>query len=244
MIVAHEPTRGLSVAPPDPLRYDGQTDEPLESTALLIAVIPSGARVLDVGCGTGSVSCLVRDRCRAQVVGLEPNVARAEEARRRGLQVIAAPFAPEVTIPLGKFDVVMFADVLEHLVDPVPALERAGNLLRPGGRVVASIPNVAHWTVRWDLLWGRFDYQPCGIMDATHLRWFTRKGIDRLFAGAGFSIESHRMSANVYLPEYGKRAPWRWMPHRVRSRLICCGVHCFPLLFGCQHVVAARVTHA
>jgi len=86
------------------------------------------------------------------------------------------------------FDVVLFADVLEHLYDPLAALRKAIPHLREGGRVVASIPNIAQISVIYDLLYGRFDYAKTVILDDTHIRFFTRRSVLDLFTKAGLSI--------------------------------------------------------
>jgi SAM-dependent methyltransferase len=134
---------------------------------------------------------------------------------------------------------VLLADVLEHLVDPIHMLEEVKSALKPDGRVVASIPNVAHWTMRLRLLAGRFDYAPTGIMDATHLRWFTRKGVQRLFDGAGYEIERFSGAAGAWMDEY-RWTPLRFLPEWRRSQILagCCSVA--PGLFAVQHVVSAR----
>jgi methionine biosynthesis protein MetW len=236
---AVEAGAGLSAAPADPLRYNNQPVVWYESPALTAAAVPPGSRVLDVGCGTGSVSVLVRDRQKAEIVGVEPSPERAELARSRGLTVHTSLFpAPDVPAD-GSFDVVLFADVLEHLVDPGAALLAARRYLRPGGWVVASLPNVAHWTVRWDLLWGKFRYQPYGMMDATHLRWFTREGLDQLLAAAGFEVEHYAGAAGLY--EYLRRWPWRWARTRGNAWLAPKLIRLWPTMFAYQHVVRARM---
>ena len=236
-----EAVGGLSVAPVDPLRYDGQSDERWEATGMLLRMIPEGARVLDVGCGTGSISCLVRDLRRAEVVGIEPNPERARLAGQRGIPVVVGTYDDGIVRRHGAFDVVLFADVLEHLEDPASMLRQVRGALAPGGRVLASIPNVAHWSVRLDLLRGRFDYQPTGIMDATHLRWFTRASAGRLFRAAGYEVRELRHSAGMFLPAY-TASPLRVVPPRARLAVVRRLASVAPGLFGCQHVVAATPT--
>ncbi len=85
-------------------------------------------------------------------------------------------------------------DVLEHLPDPERALAAARRLLRPGGRLFVSVPNVANLTVRLSLLFGRFEYGDRGIMDRTHLRFFTRKSALRMVRGAGFEVLRKEMT--------------------------------------------------
>lgn len=221
------------------LRYGGGDLDPSEATGLLLALIPERARVLDVGCGNGRFSEMIREHRHAEVVGLEPHPERARAAAARGLEVIEGVFAEDVVQGLEPFDVVVFADVLEHLEDPASALRTASGLLAAGGAVIASVPNVAHWTIRVNLLRGRFDYQPIGLMDATHLRWFTQAGLERLFSSSGYHITDWNASAGTWLPDYEWRLPWRWMPPRRRAALVRRLSRRWPTVFGCQHVVRA-----
>ena len=223
----------------DPLRYDGHLDAPQEVARMLAELVPIGSRVLDVGCGTGSVSRIIADTRRAQIIGIEPDSCRAAAARARGLEVHEQLFTDAILQELEAFDVIVFADVLEHVADPSSFLQLAQRALRPGGRVIASVPNVAHWSVRVDLLRGRFDYQPFGIRDATHLRWFTAETIRLLFESSGFRVVSLQHTAGVTLPEYEARRPWRWIPRHRRGSLIRVLARRLPLLFGCQHIVHA-----
>jgi methionine biosynthesis protein MetW len=236
-----ESARGLTAERIDPLRYDGQYIDNWESTGLICDMIPSGSRILDVGCGTGSVSVLIRDTCHATVIGIEPNEMRAQAAMRRGLEVHVGVLDASTAAAVGKFDVVIFADVLEHVPDPILLLEAARPVLRDGGSVVISTPNVAHWSVRWDLFRGRFNYQSRGIMDATHLRWFTRATLESLFTEAGYTVDRYQVSAGLWMPEYRFRRPWSWMSQSLREKIVHAGVKHYPAVFGCQHVVKASL---
>jgi SAM-dependent methyltransferase len=151
-------------------------------------VPPDCRRVLEVGCGEGRLGALLKRRgCR--VAGLELVPEAAERARERLDEVATAdveadgfPFSP------GSFDAVIFADVLEHLVDPWRVLREAAALLVPGGAVVASIPNVQNLDVVRRLLTGRFEYRERGILDRGHLRFFTLHSTRGLFAQAGLTL--------------------------------------------------------
>jgi len=236
-----EHVRGLVENEIDPLRYGGQSDDPKESPGIVLSYIPKGARVLDVGCGTGSITRLIRDLRDARIIGLEPNADRAQAARESGLEIINDVFTRETVAGLPPFDVVVFADVLEHLVDPAAALEVACTLLAPGGAIVASVPNVAHWTVRYELLCGRFDYRDLGIMDATHLRWFTAGNLQRLFRSCGLHVERYAGSAGLWMNEYRDRRPFTWFHPERREQFVLAGVRRWPGLFACQHVVRAAL---
>ncbi len=231
--------RGLLTELPSPFRYSGQDLDPAESTGLISTMIPSGARVLDVGCGTGSVSRLIMDACHCTVLGIEPDAERAAAANANGIEIVGAQLTDELIPRLGLFDVVLFADVLEHLVDPFGMLRLAQRFLRAGGAVVASLPNVAHWTVRLNLLRGHFDYQPVGIMDATHLRWFTIRSLHRLFSQAGYSIVDTKASAGMWMQVYQMRA-WQWIPRRILRKILHATVRAWPTLFACQYVIKAE----
>lgn len=231
---------------PDALRY-GETSvepnesvDPTEAVGILRSFIPAGARVLDVGCGAGGVTRAMTNGRTDQVVCVEPDQARAAAARDRGLEVHCGVFNAAFVSSHGPFDAIVFGDVLEHMADPAEALALALDRLTPSGAVLISVPNVAHWTIRLKLLFGRFDYAETGLMDATHLRWFTRKTLIGMLERQGFAITDMTVSAGRWLHAY-RRLPWRLLSTPVRNRFINALVRSFPTLFGCQHVVRAVV---
>ena len=234
---------GFLPADPNPLRYDNHSTDPCEVGGMLAALAPKNARILDVGCGTGSLAKIIMEASRSSLVGIEPDENRAATARSRGIDVHVGLLTEELLPQLGSFDAVIFADVLEHVPDPTGLVALARRTLRPGGCVLISVPNVAHWSVRIDLLRGRFDYEPCGIMDATHLRWFTAKTIRRVVEAAGLQVEFMGQTAGTGLGSYARR-PWRWMGHSFRNKLIHGLLRIRPTLFGCQHIVKARLPAA
>jgi SAM-dependent methyltransferase len=95
---------------------------------------------------------------------------------------IELPYAPET------FDALLASEVIEHLIDPSATLKRLAKLLKPGALVIASVPNVAHWRIVADLVRGRFDYTDWGVMDRTHLRWFTPRSFKELLEDAGIDV--------------------------------------------------------
>jgi 2-polyprenyl-3-methyl-5-hydroxy-6-metoxy-1,4-benzoquinol methylase len=90
----------------------------------------------------------------------------------------------------GRFDAIFFGDVLEHLEDPAAALARVRPWLSERGAVIASVPNVGHWSVISDLAAGRFDYVPYSILSGTHVRFFTRRTLTDLFEACGYEIRA------------------------------------------------------
>src|SRR5437868_4119947 len=124
---------GFVDASVDALRYDGHTLDPDEVAGVLASFVPMGARVLDVGCGTGSVARILADSRRASVIGVEPDESRAAVAATRCMDVRIGVLSESLLKELGHFDVVLFADVLEHLAEPVPMLLLARKALKPEG---------------------------------------------------------------------------------------------------------------
>jgi 2-polyprenyl-3-methyl-5-hydroxy-6-metoxy-1,4-benzoquinol methylase len=152
--------------------------------------VPAGARaVLDVGCSRGATAAALRRAGVLRVVGIEPNQADAVEARRLCDHVIALALEEVRDEFPGEFDAVLFGDVLEHLADPSAALARVRPWLSPSGRLIASVPNLGHWSVVSDLLEGRFDYVPYSILSGTHIRFFTRRTLVDLFEASGYVAE-------------------------------------------------------
>lgn len=218
----------------DSLRYENQSTDPDDVGLKLASLVSRTGRVLDVGCGTGSVTEIIKARTGTDVIGIEPDPARSAAAAERGLTVYCECLSQEFLRQRGPFDTILFADVLEHLPNPGEVLLIAKQGLAPGGAIVASVPNAAHFFVRMNLLRGRFEYHDCGIMDVTHLRWFTHETLHRFFSNLGFTVTDHLHTVNSDMPEYRAR-PWRWLPYK--RELIKIMVRISPNLFGCQHVV-------
>lgn len=234
---------GFLVEAPNPLRYTPPAPvyDLSEAIGATLDIIPSGSRVLDIGCGTGWTGKDLKEKKGCEVLGVEPNEARAEVARSHGIQVHIGYLEDLRVEEVGLFDMILFGDVLEHLPDPFSMLCLAKRYLRPGGSVVVLVPNVAHWMVRLDLLRGRFEYQESGIMDATHLRWFTEKTLRKLLENAGYRVDEWRVTCGNWMPEYACKRPFRWMRVSHRYKLVKKMTRWFPRLLGCQHIMRASL---
>lgn len=164
-------------------------DDGYSSHALILARLGrgQGRRVLDVGAADGFLA----ERLAAagwRVTALEGDPELAARARGRSEAVIVADLDREVPAVPGPYDAIVYGDVLEHLSDPLGVLLRLNRSLVPEGVVVVSVPNVAHLWVRLSLLVGRFDYVSRGILDRSHLRFFTRRTLLDLVAAAGLEV--------------------------------------------------------
>jgi 2-polyprenyl-3-methyl-5-hydroxy-6-metoxy-1,4-benzoquinol methylase len=156
-----------------------------------ISFVGGNRRVLEIGCANGRMSRFLTERgCDVTGVELDPELSRQAATVCR--RVITGSIEVPETLPADEqFDVVLLADVLEHLAWPDRVLHRLGKSLAPGGALVIAIPNAAFWTMRLRLLLGRFDYSPNGgMLDRGHLRFFTRRSILRLLRECGFRIET------------------------------------------------------
>ncbi|HWD90013.1 MAG TPA: class I SAM-dependent methyltransferase [Mucilaginibacter sp.] len=157
----------------------------------IMPFIPLSIRsALDVGCGNGGFGAMLKEKRSCQVWGIEPNRDAAQEAGNKLDHVINGLFGKDVpALSDEKFDAIFFNDVLEHLADPQEALDYCRDLLNPGGYVIASIPNVRWYPVVLSLLrYKDFRYENAGVMDKTHLRFFTHKSMVRMFEDAGYKV--------------------------------------------------------
>lgn len=162
--------------------YSGERDD------LVSLVPPTVKKVLDVGCAQGGYGKRLKAaRPEVEVIGLELNPIMAKTARTIYDEVIGAR-VEEIRLST-KFDLINCGDILEHLTDPWAVLQNLYDLLNPGGYLVLSVPNIGHWSVVMDLLEGRFEYIPVGLLCVSHVRWFTERSIRQALKEAGFQID-------------------------------------------------------
>ena len=176
-------------------RYDVDiqtpTDEASETShTRTVRLVGSGKRVLDVGCATGSLAeVLVGNGCTVVGVERDPGAAKRAAAHCAHVEVMDLDGGDlQALAGHGPFDVIVAADVLEHLLDPARTLRQLAGLLAPQGYLVTSIPNVAHGSVRLALLAGRFPYSDVGLLDHTHLRFYTLSSMTDMITDGGFDL--------------------------------------------------------
>jgi SAM-dependent methyltransferase len=171
--------------------------------------LPDGPlRILDAGCGAGAgISGAKARRPGWAVTGIERDPELAERARTRCDRVLEGDvrtILPALESEGERFDAVVFADVLEHLEDPVAALSAARRIAVPGARLLVSVPNAGHLSIVRDLIGGRFDPVPAGLCDAHHLRWFTRDSLTRAVEEAGWRLGAVEAEAGAPAPSPGE----------------------------------------
>ncbi len=200
--------------PSDAGKYDFAVDPGNRNSTygLICDRVPEGAAVLDIGCSSGNLG-LVLERLRGcRVLGIDIDRDAVAVARSQGLEAIVADLTREpaaVVVGERRFDVIILADVLEHLVSPASVLAPVGALLNPGGRVLCSFPNITHVDVQAMLAQDEWRTQPTGILDETHLRFFTAGSFTSLAFSCGYDVAAIE---RVTLPllgtevlDYGRR---------------------------------------
>ncbi|AKG22277.1 class I SAM-dependent methyltransferase [Calothrix sp. 336/3] len=180
----------------------------------MLHLVGENKQVIDFGCATGYFAKLLAAK-NCQVTGIELNPKAAKMAEKYCEKVIVADLdyiSLEDILSSQIFDVAVFGDILEHLRNPWKVLTEIRNFLNPDGYIVASIPNIAHGAVRLNLLQGKFEYTNLGILDDTHLRFFTRETIYDLLEKSGYLID---VMERITLPIFSGS---NWIPHLEKNQ--------------------------
>lgn len=207
----------------------------------IVELVGHRKQVLEFGCASGYLSeMLAAQGC--QVVGIERDPAAALAAQQHCRSVITADLNTLQTIsyPLGSFDVLLFTDVLEHLLDPVTVLRRFLPYLKSNGRVVVSIPNIANWTIRWELIRGRWNHTDNGLMDKTHLHFYTRRTARELLNSADLQIIHEDVTQGLYHMPLYRATMHRLLTHlRLQDRFAYRLAKVRPELWALQFIFVA-----
>lgn len=172
-------------------RYEVVVDPaaPNNAHAFLLGMVGSNKRVLELGAATGHVTkALVAAGCDVAAVEYDTEWAKDLEEVASSVHVLDLNDPTWVHELKPEFDVITAGDVLEHLLEPVRTLREMVSLLGPDGYIVVSLPHIAHADVRLKLLQGKFDYTASGLLDSTHLRFFTYDAMKKLVADCGLAI--------------------------------------------------------
>jgi 2-polyprenyl-3-methyl-5-hydroxy-6-metoxy-1,4-benzoquinol methylase len=149
----------------------------------------SSSSILDIGCASGQTGRKIKERQDCTIQGIEINKEAASEASKYLDEVITSPIELALpSLPNNEYDCVLLLDVIEHLVSPEQVLLQVHEKISKDGHLVICVPNIGHWTIIQGLLEGKWDYEDQGILDRTHLRFFTYDSLVRLITNSGFKI--------------------------------------------------------
>jgi SAM-dependent methyltransferase len=198
--------------------------------AVFNAVPKNARRVLDLGCGDGSLGRALKRTGVTEVVGVTYSKAESERAKYLD-QVVLADLNEFDPTGLEGFDCVICSHVLEHLYQPQDLLKKLTRVLTPEGRLIVALPNVLYWRQRLKFLAGNFRYTSGGLMDETHFRFYDWKASRNLFRETGFTVVSAEADGGFPLSRYSLV---------FRDFLDGMAVRLAPGLFGFQFVIVAE----
>lgn len=154
----------------------------------IYSFVPEGSKILDVGCSSGNLGKSLKKDKAAYVVGVDIDKEDVIKAKKVLDEAHEIDLEADDLSKLGTFDIIIMADVIEHLINPEKVLKKLKSLLNKNGKLVFSIPNMANVTTRIDLLKGSFEYKDFGLLDRTHLHYYDHLEVQRVFQDSGFKV--------------------------------------------------------
>jgi 2-polyprenyl-3-methyl-5-hydroxy-6-metoxy-1,4-benzoquinol methylase len=218
-------------------RYATFNNNEFESHKLVYSMIDSNSKVLDIGCATGYYAKeLLKKDCETWGVDIDENALKIASKYCKKVVVSNLDQVNSFQIPNKYFDYVLLLDVIEHLVHPENILAIAKLHLKDNGYVIVSVPNIAHASIRWMLSKGEFQYTNTGILDNTHLHFYTKKSIGDVLGLAGYKIlklvPTNGMCKVPFIYKITDRLPTSW-----QYKISCLA----PTLFSFQFIAQMRV---
>jgi 2-polyprenyl-3-methyl-5-hydroxy-6-metoxy-1,4-benzoquinol methylase len=225
---------------PLPVEYHDRIYKNRGNAALLALLNDEPHTVLDVGCGAGDNARLLKSKYPGcEVHGVTHSPAEADIAKE--WMTACWGFDVESDIPeelrAKRFDTLILSHVLEHLRDPALILRRFAELLRPGGCAIIAVPNALSWAMRWQFVRGDFEYKSEGVLDETHLRFFTYLTADRFLLGKSPELKLVSKSVTGSVPQWWVRR--HLLPKSWSMRVDEIGCRLWPNLFGDQVLLKA-----
>lgn len=219
-------------------RYDIFNRHPFHTHTLAYDLIDNGSKVLDIGCATGYFAKeLSKKKC--EVWGVDHDEEAIKKAAKYVKKVVSADFDSIKSLPFPKkyFDYVLILDVIEHLRFPEKLLEVAKQHTKNDGKLIISVPNIAHASMRWSLFKGEFEYTTTGLMDSTHYHFYTKKTFEETLLNNGFKIikllPTNGMTKVPLLRKFTDRLPAVW-----QYKIACA----LPTLFSYQFVALLEIS--
>jgi SAM-dependent methyltransferase len=221
------------------LTYQSKVDDPYSSHSVILARVGDGKgkRLLDVGSAQGVLAQRFTEH-GFEVTCVEGSSELAALGKDKCQEMIVADLDKPLPLLKGQFDVIVYGDILEHLRNPMEVFTGFNRSLRAGGQVMVSVPNVAHVWVRLNLLAGRLPYADRGILDRTHLRFFTLSSFRRFLGDAGLECDRIVATPVPLLLAVPKRYHGAWL--RALQALNALVTRAWKTMFGFQFVAVAH----
>ena len=218
-------------------RYDELNNNEFESHRLAMDSIKPNSKVLDIGCATGYLAReLSKIGCETWGVDCDELAAKKAENYCKEITICNLDEIDTLPFPENFFDFIVALDVVEHLIHPDKLLSVVKPYLKAGGQIVISVPNIAHASMRWSLLNGHFEYTSTGILDKTHVHFYTMKSFENLIKRAGYKIltisPTNGMCKVPFLYKITDRLPAIWQYKIVKM---------LPTLFSYQFIAVAKL---
>lgn len=211
------------------------SDEPAGTHMLLLNQVAPSSKVLDIGCAAGYLGQYLAIEKQCQMWGIEPDKGAAEAAKQNNYKFLLNKSIEEALVdPVlagQRFDYILLGDVLEHLLYPERILELLKIFIQDNGRLLISLPNVAHYSIRFSLLRGKWNMKDSGIMDRTHLHFYTLKTAVGLLEERGWKIETIRPRGDLE----------RWFRKIGLEKLGKKILFLFPEFFSVQFIFSAQL---
>jgi SAM-dependent methyltransferase len=221
------------------LTYQSKVSDPYSSHSVILTRVGDGKgrRILDVGSAQGVLAQKFTER-GFEVTCIEGSPELAALGKDKCREMIVADLDKPLPVLKGRFDVIVYGDILEHLRNPLDVFAGFNRYLRPNGLVIVSVPNFAHVWVRLNLLCGRFEYADRGILDRTHLRFFTLRSFQRFLQEAGLEWDEIIATPVPLLLAVPRRYHGGWLRglHAVNAVV----ARCWRTMFGFQFVAVAH----
>jgi O-antigen biosynthesis protein len=218
-------------------RYATFNNNEFESHKLVYNMIEPNSKVLDIGCATGYFAKeLLKKNCETCGVDIDENALKIAIRYCKKVEVSNLDEVHSFPFPKKSFDCVLLLDVIEHLAHPENILAIAKLYLKDNGSVIVSVPNIAHASIRWMLSMGEFQYADTGILDSTHLHFYTKKSLGEVLKVAGYKIlkfvPTNGMCKVPFLYKITDRLPTSW-----QYKITCLA----PTLFSFQFIAQVKV---
>jgi len=219
------------------MKYDVFNTNEYEAHQLELGLIDDNARVLDIGCATGLLAReLLKKNCETWGIDKDGDAIRLATKHCHKTYTCDLESCDKLPVPKKYFDYVTFFDVIEHLRNPENILSVIKPYVKKGGRVIVSTPNIAHASIRWMLANGTFEYSSTGIMDDTHVHFYTRDSLSRLLEKQGFKVQkiipTNGMCKVPLICKITDKLPVSW-----QYRL----VNMLPTLFSYQFIAVTKI---